>query len=47
MVTHLVNYVEYKANVNGSILTYEDAILPAYISDPIVEPMLPPAVVLP
>lgn len=42
MVTHLVNYAEYKANVNGTVLTFEDAILPAYISDPIVEPALLP-----
>jgi hypothetical protein len=42
MVTHLVNYAEYRANVNGTLLTYEDAILPAYVSDPVVEPLLLP-----
>lgn len=46
-VTHMVDYAEFSVNVNGNVLTYEEDILPAVVGDPMVEPMLPPVVVLP
>jgi hypothetical protein len=46
-VTHMLNYAEFSVNVNGTVLTYEKDILPAVVGDPMVEPVLPPEVVLP